>query len=44
MTEEGNIFDVLDFYVNRFVHRNPIPGYLFKRATILKECPGLGFP
>ena len=31
------LFAVLDFYVNRFVHRNPRPGYLFKRVTILKE-------
>ena len=30
-------FMSFDFYVNIFVYRNPRPGYLFKRVTILKE-------
>ena len=37
MTEDGKGISVLDFYVNWFVHGNPRPGNLFKRATILKE-------
>ena len=31
------VFSVLDLYVNRFVHGNLRPGYLFKIVTILKE-------
>ena len=36
MTEDGKGFPFLDFYVNRFVHGNPRPGFMVKIVTILK--------
>ena len=37
MTEDGKVICCLGFIREFFFHGNPIPGYLFKRVSILKE-------